>query len=110
MIPQNVRDIEQKAFYSTGLITVTICSPQIDIGYLAFDCHDSLKRVYLHIIDPYLCKADYIFDSMYIDEDWWTVNAHKIDLFVPQGTSNLYKKLLPWRNMHSINEFDDNNH
>jgi hypothetical protein len=110
VILQNVRDIEQKAFYSTGLITVTICSPQIDIGYLAFDCHDSLKRVYLHIIDPYLCKADYIFDSMYIDEDWWTVNAHKIDLFVPQGTSNLYKKLLPWRNMHSINEFDDNNH
>ena len=95
IIPNNVTGIGLYAFGGCKwLKSIHIPNSIKSIGDYAFDECNNLKEVYSHITVPFE-----------IDR-WWRFPYDEATLYVPKGTSDLYRNTKYWNNFSNIVEID----
>ena len=91
-LPEGLQTIENRAFYNTGLVTLTIPSTVTAIGEYALNG----KIIYCNIPDPLAVTRDLAY------------NAKQVILYVPQGSGQAYAAANYW-NKFTIVEMSDEN-
>lgn len=95
-MPKAITTLAKGSFKGSGLEVFLISSNIID---LQEDCFDANNLKAIKITHKDLDKLKYT-ESCFS-------NVSNVDLYVPEGYSNLYKEFYPWKNFKSISEYMD---
>ena len=101
-IPSGVTSIGYIAFAITGLTTITIPAGITDLGNSAFSGCSDLKSIYSCLMSP-----DKFGSSKNENQPLFIgVDMDKCVLYVPYGTTDIYRSLYCWKGFKNIVEFD----
>ena len=96
ILPDSLREINNRAFYGCSSLTkITLPDSLREIGERVFDNCSNLRTIYYGNPNPQSYSYDLFPDEVY-------KNA---TLYVPCGTSGIYKNKTPWYKFENIVEF-----
>ncbi len=94
-IPEGVEYIGSRAFRKCyELKTITIPSTVIDMGKETFSEDEKLGKLYVNATKPPMIYVNTFF----------SVSVSDIKLYVPLGSSSLYKKTITWKRFKNMKE------
>lgn len=95
ILPDSLREINNRAFYGCSSLTkITLPDSLREIGERVFDNCSNLRDIYYGNPNPQSYSYDFVPDEVY-------KNA---TLYVPCGTSGIYKNKTPWYKFENIVE------